>query len=51
MLRGKCLAKSYSSHNVNCIVVSYKLQATNDIINIGLFSLEDGTLLYKFSET
>jgi len=49
-LRAKCLAKMYCSYDVDCIVVSYKLQAADDIC-VGLFSLEDGTLLYKFTET
>lgn len=52
VINGKCLSKNYCSHDVNCIVVSYKSQvSSSDDINIGLFSLEDGTLLYKFDET
>lgn len=52
MINGKCLSKNYCSHDVNCIVVSYKPQvSSSDDINIGLFSLEEGTLLYKFDET
>lgn len=51
MVSAKCLSKSYCSYDVDCIVVSYKLRETNNSdINIGLFSLEEGTLLYKFDE-
>ncbi|VVC36323.1 Hypothetical protein CINCED_3A020846 [Cinara cedri] len=51
IINGKCLAKQHCSYNVDCIFVSYKLQATdNDDIIIGLFSLENGTVLHKFNE-
>lgn len=52
MINGKCLSKNYCSHGVECIIVSYQSQvSSSDDINIGLFSLEEGTLLHKFDET
>lgn len=52
LINGKCLAKKYCSYDVDCIVISYKLESfNNDDINIGLFSLENGTVLYIFNET
>jgi len=52
VLNGKCLTKSICAYDFDCIIVSYKLRAADtDGINIGLFSLEDGKLLYKFDET
>lgn len=51
VINGKCLANNYCSYEVHCIVVSYKLKVNEtDDINVGLFSLDDGTLLYKFND-
>jgi len=45
------LSRKYCSYDVDCIVVSFKLQASNNNdINVGLFALEEGTLLRKFDE-
>lgn len=46
------MERKHCSYDINCIVVSYRLRDTDtDDINIGLFSLENGTLLHKFDET
>ncbi|KAL4142352.1 hypothetical protein QTP88_004830 [Uroleucon formosanum] len=51
VISAKCLSRNYSSYDVNCVVVSYKLQVSNsNDINIGLFALEEGTFLHKFDE-
>lgn len=51
VVSGKCLSRTYCSYDVDCIIVSYKLPETNNNdINIGIFALEEGTLLYKFDE-
>jgi len=49
LLSGKCLTKNHCSYNIDCIAISYKLQET-DNINVGLFSLQNGKLMYKFNE-